>query len=117
MIMTSERGGEVHLQGAGLVAHDLRRYSTTSRGENPLHAVMMSCKLAQGKEDAYVRDVKGAPEPMAVCYTDWQLRDFERFCTNPAEFTVLSADTTYIVGDFYDSPQLQASHVGGRSKW
>ena len=74
MIMTSERGGEVHLQGAGSVARDQQqiknfRRSSHSRDDNALHAVMLECKLAQGKGNAFVRDVKAAPEPMAVCFT------------------------------------------------
>ncbi len=116
MIMTSERGGEVHLQGAGSVARDqqqiknFRRSGTSSKGDNALHAVMMACKLAQGKDDAFIRDVKAAPEPMAVCYADWQLGDLERFCTNPTEFTILSADTTFNLGDFYVTP-LSYKHL------
>ncbi len=108
-IMTGERGGEVHLQGAGSVARDQMqiknfRRTSTSRSDNALHAVMLECKLAQGKTDAFVRDVKAAPEPMSVCYADWQLRDLERFCTNSAEFTILTADTTYNLGDFFVTP-------------
>lgn len=53
---------------------------------------------------AVVRDVKAAPEPMAVCYADWQLNDLERFCTNSAEFTILSVDTTFNLGDFFVTP-------------
>ena len=62
---------------------------------------MLECKLAQGKKGAFVRDVKAAPEPMAVCFMDWQLQDLQRFCTNPAEFTILSAisgDSSVIPG-------------------
>jgi hypothetical protein len=98
MIMTSERGGEVRLQGAGSVARDQQQIknfcrSSHSRNDNALHAVMLECKLAQGKEDAFVRDVKAAPEPMAVCFTDWQLQDLELFCTNPAEFLQIPRTT------------------------
>lgn len=71
---------------------------------------MLECKLAQGKADAFVRDVKAAPEPMAVCYCDWQIQDMKRFCTNPDEFTVMCADTTYNLGDFYVTP-LSYKHL------
>ena len=109
MIMTDCCGGEVNLQGAGSVAPDQQqiknfRRSTHSKGNNALHAVMLECKLAQGKKNAFVRDVKAAPEPMAVCFMDWQLQELQRFCTNPAEFTILPADTTYNLGDFYVTP-------------
>lgn len=83
MIMTSDQG-EFHLQGAGSVVRDQQqvknfRRSKHSENDNALHAIMLQCKLAQGKENAFVRDVKAAPEPMAVCFTDWQLRDLQRF--------------------------------------
>ncbi len=99
----------LHVRAISHVARDqiqiknIRRKSTT-REDNALHAVMLECKLVQGKAAAFVRDVKAAPQPMAVCYADWQLRDLERFCTNPAEFCVLSVDATYNLGDFYVTP-------------
>ena len=110
-IMTAQQGGEVHVQGAGSVAHDemqiknFRRQSV-DKGNDALHAIMLECKLAQGKAEAFVRDVKAAPEPMAVCYADWQLGDLERFCTNSAdhEFSILSVDTTFNLGDFFVTP-------------
>ena len=114
-VMTAQRGGEVHITGSSTVARDQMqvknfRRTSTSKGNNALHAVMLECKLAQGKADAFVRDVKAAPEPMAVCYSDWQIRDIKRFCTNPDEFTVVCADTTYNLGDFYVTP-LSYKHI------
>ena len=55
---------------------------------------MLECKLTQGKVDAFVWDIKAAPEPMAVCYSDWQILDLNRSCTDPDEFTVMYADIT-----------------------
>ena len=108
-IMTSQLGGEVNIKGAGSVVRDqmqvknFRRKSTTKE-DNALHAILLECKLAQGKSDAFIRDVKAAPEPMAVCYADWQINDLERFCTNPDEFSILTVDTTFNLGDFYVTP-------------
>jgi hypothetical protein len=47
---------------------------------------------------------------MAVCYSDWQILDIKRFCTDPDEFTVMCADTTYNLGDFYVTP-LSYKHI------
>ena len=97
--MTAQRGGEVYTTGSSSVARDQMqvknfRRTSTSKDNNALHPIMLECKLAQGKANAYVQDVKAAPEPMAVCYSDWQIQDIKRFCTNPDEFIVLCADTT-----------------------
>ena len=49
---------------------------------NVLYSIMAECKLAQGKKDAFIRDVKAAPEPQSVLFYDWQLEDMVRACTN-----------------------------------
>ena len=74
-IMTNDCGGEVHVQGAGLVGHDqvhIKNFQrkSTAKEENALHAVLLECKLVQGKADTFVRDVKAVPEFITVCYTD-----------------------------------------------
>ena len=65
---------------------------------------MLQCKLAQGTSDAFVRDVKAAPDPLCVMFFDWQLSDLVRFLTDPVLFSILGADTTYNLGDFYVTP-------------
>ena len=65
---------------------------------------MLQCKLAEGSNEAFVRDVKAAPEPHCVLFYDWQLNDVSRFTTKPGSFTVLTADTTYNLGDLYVTP-------------
>ena len=114
-VMTAQYGGEVHITGSSTVARDQMQVkhfcrTSTSKHTNALHTVMLECKLAQGKADAFVWDVKAAPEPMAVCYSDWQIQDLKRFCTNPDEFTILCAYTTYNLGDFYVTP-LSYRHI------
>ena len=46
---------------------------------------MLECKLAQGTQEAFVRDVKAAPDPQCVLFFDWQIADMERFLTNSSE--------------------------------
>ena len=50
------------------------------------------------------RDVKAAPDPQCVLFFDWQLNDLVRFLTDSRQFSVLTADTTYNLGQFYVTP-------------
>ena len=42
--------------------------------------------------------------------SQWQILDLKQFCTDPDEFTVMYADTTYNLGDFYVTP-LSYKHL------
>ena len=62
---------------------------------------MIMCKEGMGKEDnSFVRIVTSAPEQMCVLYTNYQLDDIERFCTDPEVFSLLCVDPTFNLGDF-----------------
>ena len=63
---------------------------------------MLECKLAQGKQDVFVQDVKAAPEPQSVLFYDWQAQDLVKFCTRNHSFSILT-NTTYnlAIGEFY----------------
>ena len=39
-------------------------------------------KFVKVNADAFVRDVKAAPEPQCVLFCDWQISDLERFVTD-----------------------------------
>ena len=67
-------------------------------------SVMLSCKLAQGTQDAFVRDVKAAPDPQSILFYDWQICDMERFLTRKSHFGILTSDPTYNLGQFYVTP-------------
>ena len=69
-----------------------------------LYSVMLQCKLVQGTADAFVRDIKAAPDPQCVLFFDWQLKGLVRFCTDSRRFSILTADTTYNLGEFYVTP-------------
>lgn len=77
------------------------RRSHCVQDKNVLYSVMLECKLTQGTNDAFVRDVKAAPSPQSVLFFDWQLHDMERFLTNNHRFGVLTVDTTFNLGEFY----------------
>ena len=79
-----EQGGEVNVRGAGCVPRDGRQVSyyrekKQNKDTNPLYSVMLECKLAQGKAEVFVQDVKAAPQPMCVLSFNWQFDDMERF--------------------------------------
>ena len=73
---------------------------------NVLYSVMLQCKLAEGISDAFVRNVKAAPDPQRVLCFDWQLKDLVRFLMDPKQFSILTVDTTYSLGDFYVTPTI-----------
>ena len=58
---------------------DARRhlwFTTRSGGTSELAMMMMKCKAANG--DAFVRCVQGAPEPLCILATDYQLQELEK---------------------------------------
>ena len=65
---------------------------------------MLQCKSSEGSADAFVRDVKAAPDPQCVMFFNWQLQDLVRFLTNDKVFGIFTADTTYNLGEFYVTP-------------
>ena len=89
-------------------AADMRRHRNVTecaiqgKQKDPLFSVILMCKESEGgkTEDAFVRIVSGAPEPMTVLSFNWSLNDLESFCTNQ-QCTVLSVDPTFNLGDFY----------------
>ena len=76
-----------------------------SHSKDPLFPLMLMCKESEGsKTDShtrFVRIVTNSPQPMAVLVYDWILRDMERFCAEPQNFTILSVDPTFNLGSFH----------------
>jgi len=70
---------------------------------NDLYTVMLRAHLEGGREK-FIRDVKAYPEPAIVLACDEQLRDLERFCCDPSEFSALTIDPTFSLGDFDVTP-------------
>ena len=108
-ILTKEQGGELKAHGAASLPRDRRqvkyaRQHQQVKDTNPLYSIMLECKLAQGTSQIFVQDVKAAPQPMCILSSEWQLDDMVRFLTKNHHFGVLTADTTYNLGDFYVTP-------------
>ena len=106
---TEQQGGEIEARGMSMLPRNRNQISYYRRVEhkkdhNVLYSVMLECKLAQGTEELFVRDVKAAPDPQCVLCFDWQVKDMERFLTQPEGFGILTVDTTYNLGQFYVTP-------------
>lgn len=67
-----------------------------------LAILLQECKRQQMslEEDVFIREVTGARELRCVLGFDWQLKQIEHFCTDPKNFTVLTADPTFNLGKF-----------------
>jgi hypothetical protein len=67
-----------------------------------LAVLLEQCKRQQinRNEQAFIREVTGAPELRCVLGFDWQLEDLATFCTEPADMSVLGADPTFNLGRF-----------------
>ena len=101
--------GEMHARGLNKLPRNVQQMKNYRRSEvkkdgDVLYSVMLQCKMSQGKSSSFVRDVKAAPDPQCVLFTEWQVSDLVRFVTKSTQFTVLVADTTYNLGDFYVTP-------------
>ena len=76
--------------------------SITSVGDE-LFMLMQQSKLGDS-QGLFVCELKAAPEPGVVVARDYQLQDLVRFCTNEHNFSVLTADPTFCLGDFDVTP-------------
>ena len=63
----------------------------------PLASVQCTLGDSQG---LFVCELKAAPEPGVIVARDYQLQDLVRFCTHEHNFSVLTANPTFSLGDF-----------------
>ena len=85
-LATKESGGELEatrLQKLPRNLDQIKNYRRTghTKDSNVLYSVMLQCKSSEGSADAFVRNVKAAPDPQCVLFFDWQLQDLARFLT------------------------------------
>ena len=96
-------GGVLEARSLGSIpkSHSQVRYHQAKNKEKPsesdsLFTVMLQCKSTNpNSDDAFVRTVVAAPEPMAVLATNQQLKDMVRFLTDPQQHTVMGIDPTF----------------------
>ena len=105
--MYEEAGGVRGCQSVGDTPRNYKqitnvRYklSDPNPQKDSLYAVMKKCLDGQSRSDQFYRSVQAAPEATCVLASDYQLNDIERFCTNPAQFSILGIDPTFNLGEF-----------------
>ena len=69
------QGGEIEAKGMSNLPRNRQqianyRRTEKKRDDNVLYSVMLECKLAQGTQEAFVRDVKATPDPQCVLFFD-----------------------------------------------
>ena len=78
-----------------------------SSGQDPMadqvFTVMQQVKI-EDQAGKFVRDCLPTPEPAFILSRDWQLDDLVHFCTTPGNFSVLTVDPTFNLGDFDVTP-------------
>ena len=80
------QGGEIEAKGMSSLPRNRQQIVNYRRVEkkkddNVLYSVMLECKLVQGTQEVFVKDVKAAPDPQCILYFDWQMIDMVRFVT------------------------------------
>ena len=70
---------------------------------NDLYTIMLQAHL-EDTNAKFARDIKAYPEPAIILANERQLNDVARFCCNPFEFSVLTVDPTFSLGDFDVTP-------------
>jgi len=73
--------------------------------------LIMQKAFTEDPSRKFVRAVNAAPEPSVVVTTDHQLQDLARFCTAAFEFSPLTVDPTFCLGEF------DVRHLLLQSKW
>ena len=109
-----ERGGIMKIKHAGefprnrTQVYNINRKlkgkeETTLPSDDPLLQVITKAKEEQrGRiENALIREIPLFPEPIVFLASEQQLKDIERFCTNPAKFCVLGVNATFQIAGFY----------------
>ena len=71
--------------------------ATQTTKKDELFAIMLKCVVDK-------TFVQGASQPLAFLADERQLKEVQRFCTNPSDPAILSVDTTYNCGAFYVTP-------------
>lgn len=102
-----ENGGILQLKSVGGHARNVKQLTNIKRNNQEgtddefVELLHMLKEDARDPETAFVRKVDNSTDPCIVLASNQQLRDVERFCTNPAKFSILGVDATFNFGKFY----------------
>ena len=125
--ISSSSGGVMNVSGAeqlprnehqvSNIKHSQKKQFSGAIDADDLFIAMTECK-SQDITARYVRDVKAAPDPALVLANDQQLNDLVRFCTGSEEFSIVTVDPTFNLGNFDVTPVtyqnlLQETKRGG----
>ena len=80
---------------------NFKQKNQQNEGGEFIELIHMLKEDARDPENAFVRKVDNSSDPSIVLATSQQLRDIERFFTNPAKFSVLGVDETFNFGKYY----------------
>ena len=83
---------------------NFQRMAAQPKDSDVLYSIMMESKLSQGKGELFVQDVKAAPKPQSVLFYEWQTNDLIRFYTDNDQFSVMKAETTFNLSEFFVTP-------------
>ena len=62
---------------------------------------ILACKEdAKNQDNAFIREVYSAPEPIVVLAANEQVKNVTMFCTKEARFSVFEVDPTFDIGQF-----------------
>ena len=62
--------------------------------------VIMQQAFMEDKSNQFIRDIKCLREPAVIVSTERQLNDLVRFCTPTNNFSIMTIDPTFSLGDF-----------------
>ena len=104
-VREAHSGGSIPKSRSQVRYHQSKNKEKSSSQSDSLFSVMLQCKSTNpNSDDAFVRSVVAAPEPMAVLATNRQLNDMVRFLTDSQQYTVMGIDPTFNFGDFNVTP-------------
>ena len=75
--------GEIEAKGMSSLPRDrqqIANYRRVKKKDDNV-SVKLECKVAQGSQEAFVRDVKAAPDPQCILFFDSHITDMVRFVT------------------------------------
>ena len=75
--------------------YDLSRKNKIKDTQNELLELVDICNVQHGLPNAFLREVRTAPELSTFLANDRQLQDIEKFCKNKLNGVVLGIDPTY----------------------
>ncbi|KAJ7394545.1 hypothetical protein OS493_000360 [Desmophyllum pertusum] len=90
-----------HVKSVKINLTNIKRNNQEGTDDEFVELLHMLKEDARDPETAFVRKVDNSTDPCIVLASNQQLRDVERFCTNPAKFSILGVDATFNFGKFY----------------